>query len=620
MTTQFRRFEWLNAGIRVWSIGLATSWMGAQAGFNEASFSPLAVGNRPTTPVIADVNRDGIADIIVAVEGDNGLAVLLGRPEGGFQPAQGSPFPAGKSPSSIAVADLDGDSMLDVVAVNRGSNHLTVLLGDGLGGFRALGRSVPVGNLPHAVRIADFNQDGKPDIALANFLATTVTILLGDGSGTFAEAPGSPMEVGANPWGLAIGDFDGDGALDFAVTSRADNSVSAWLNAGEGRFVLVGEPIPLAEQPLEVTAGDWNRDGMLDLLIAEPWSGSITSLLGDGTGKFLRPNGGTVPVDGWYPWMVGVADVNLDGHLDAIFANVTGSLSVLAGNGVGGFMPTEGSPITQPQLVNSVAVGDLNGDGAPDLVGCGLNFGLSLWLNDIVPFALEVIAPTVVLESEGVARIKLRRTLDLDRDYSVLVSTRDGTARAGVDYTAIKVRVLFSPGQVEQEVSIPLVNDDWGGVARYFEVEFGDASHSGRLPWPLRVEVRDDDPPETIKVWLEIGGEVYGSMSLREQLRTIRFTARRTGGIDSTRRVTVHYKVYGYVNEYSGPGLGFIPAEAARLGIDFETSSVEGEFQFGPGITENSIEVTLLDDFEPDGLRSLRFQLQSSEIAMESAP
>src|SRR5258708_38305198 len=100
-----------------------------------ATATQIAVGKGPTTVVIADFNRDGKPDIAVANGADGTVTILLGDGKGKFTEAKGSPFPAGHSPSDICVADFNGDGILDLAFANHEQKSLTVLLGDGHGGF-----------------------------------------------------------------------------------------------------------------------------------------------------------------------------------------------------------------------------------------------------------------------------------------------------------------------------------------------------------------------------------------------------------------------------------------------------------------------------------------------------
>ncbi len=129
-----------------------------------------------------------------------------------FAQAPGSPFTVGLIPKSVAVGDFNLDGTPDLAAANSISNDVTVLLGNGTGGFApAPGSPFAVGSGPYSIAVGDFNLDGKPDLATANSNSGNVTVLLGNGAGGFAAAPGSPFAVGVAPLSIVVGDFNLDG-------------------------------------------------------------------------------------------------------------------------------------------------------------------------------------------------------------------------------------------------------------------------------------------------------------------------------------------------------------------------------------------------------------------------
>ena len=136
---------------------------------------PLRTGE-PWFAAVADLNRDGSADIVVTHHDQSALTVMIGDGRGGFTEAGGSPFDFGVSLFKLIVADVDRDATMDVVATIGDS--LRVLLGDGRGAFKQA-VSIPVG--PGAWRIAeaDLNADGAIDVVTSNSEANSVSVLLG---------------------------------------------------------------------------------------------------------------------------------------------------------------------------------------------------------------------------------------------------------------------------------------------------------------------------------------------------------------------------------------------------------------------------------------------------------
>src|SRR5206468_1983710 len=112
----------------------------------------------------------------------------------------------------------------DLAVANAGSSNVTILLGNGMGGFaQPAGSPVGAGSGSRSVVVGDFNLDGKPDLAVANINSNNVTILLGNGMGGFAQPAGSPVAAGTSPFSVVVRDLNLDGKPDLAVT---DGSVS----------------------------------------------------------------------------------------------------------------------------------------------------------------------------------------------------------------------------------------------------------------------------------------------------------------------------------------------------------------------------------------------------------
>ena len=329
---------------------------------------PFPTGTTPVSVAKADFNGDGIPDLAIANINGNNVTVLLGNGSGGFTAALGSPFTVGTNPYSVAVGDFNGDGFPDLATANQGSNNVTVLLGNGLGGFTAaLGSPIAAGSYPISVAVGDFNGDGVQDLAVADRIDNTITVLLGNGSGGFAPATSSPFAAGTTPWSLVVGDFNGDGVLDLAV-ANAGGFVSVFLGNGLAGFSAgPGSPFTVGVHLLCLAVGDFNGDGFQDLATADANNNNVIVLLGNGLGGFTGAAGGSLPA-GTSARSVAVGDFNGDGIPDlAVAGELTNDLIVMLGNGLGGFTAITGSPFATGVEPTSVAVGDFTGDGIEDV-------------------------------------------------------------------------------------------------------------------------------------------------------------------------------------------------------------------------------------------------------------
>ena len=307
-------------------------------GFIAAAGSPFSFGAGPIAIAVGDWDGSGTSDLALANSntGANSVTILKGNTTGGFT-TSGAPVQVGTVPVAIATGDLRGDPTLDLAVANQNSNDVTILENfGGLGVFVPFGSPIPVGTTPVALAVGDFNGDAKLDIAVANFGAGppgTVTILLGNGLGGFTPATGSPVAVGTGPFSIAVGDLNEDGRLDLAVANNASNNVTVLLSSGAGTFSqAAGSPIPVATGPRSVVARDLNRDGRLDLAVANFGSDNVTVLLGNGAGGFGSAATITVaPGDG--PSSVAGGDLNGDGKEDLVVANTnTNNVTILLNN------------------------------------------------------------------------------------------------------------------------------------------------------------------------------------------------------------------------------------------------------------------------------------------------
>ena len=321
---------------------------GGNGTFSPGPQSPFTVnggilsGSVPTAIAVGDLNADGRPDLAItnipinpltviggAITGHVGgaVAVLLGNADGSFSGA-GNFGTAADLPSSVAIADLNGDGKRDLAIANLNSGNVSVLLGNGSGTLfpPALGSPFDVGTRPASIAAADLNSDGKVDLAVASADDNAVAILMGLGNGSFIRNPNSPVHVGVRPVSVKLADLDGDGKLDLAAADLNDGKVSVSLGDGSGTFPTV-QDYPVGRYPTSLAVADFNRDGKPDLAAASNQSHMVSVLAGNGNGTFKPARHVSVRGD---PQSIAVADFDGNNQPDIVSANLTGgSVEVL---------------------------------------------------------------------------------------------------------------------------------------------------------------------------------------------------------------------------------------------------------------------------------------------------
>ncbi len=324
--------------------------------------SPVSVGSSPTGIAHGDFNNDTKEDLVVANQGANNVSVLLGDGLGGFSAATN--FGTGTSPYAVAIGNFDANANVDLVVVNSGSNNVSILLGDGMGSFGSP-TNFGVGISPISVTVGNFNADSNADLAVANFggfFAGTVSVLLGTGTGTFG--PATNFGVRTQPSSVVTGEFNGDMNTDLAVANFGSNNVSILTGLGNGSFTSAPN-VNVGLGPVAVIVADYNTDGKSDLAVANYNGDSVSVRLGTGTATFTNaPNvlAGTNPIS------LSSVDLSGDGKPDLSIANSgANDVRVLFNDGNANFGIGFGSSTfgvgTGP---NALAVADFNGDGRLD--------------------------------------------------------------------------------------------------------------------------------------------------------------------------------------------------------------------------------------------------------------
>lgn len=539
-------------------------------GDGTGNFGPakeIFIGYEPLSVVARDFNKDGKPDLAIAVSGSNSVAILTGNGAGGFSAPKY--FGTSVSPSALAVGDFNKDGELDLVSTHSNADLVSVLTGDDTGGFAtarteiswgakvasadfngdgrpdlampansvwvsppivevrlnngAGGLSSPayyqVSRTPQSILINDLNHDGKVDLIVGHVAG--LSVLFGNGTGQF-----SPATSIAAPTGYGVitgGDFNGDNNFDLAMLSNNTNAnLAIMLGNGTGGF---GPPsnIASATDPVSLATGDFNGDGKLDLVMSNGY-GTVTIMLGDGGGGFTQAPYSPVTVsrtNAYDTIYITTGDLNKDGLIDLITANTeVNSLSVLLNSGSGFQSALTVSPGTSPK---AVMVGDFNDDGNPDLVAVVNNKlgNISVLTGD----GLGNFAPPVFFVAGGSSADLVVRDFNGDGKPDLAV--------AGTPITSANITLLLNTFKIQPCLSVEDV-----------QVAEGNAGSSS-LVFTVSLSAAQSEP------------------------------------------VKVNY---------------FLRENTAKSGVDYQP--VSGRLVFAPGVTQQAITVPIisdaLDEFDED--------------------
>jgi hypothetical protein len=217
---------------------LAVTLPSAYGQFTPSGTSPIALGTGAVSTITGDFNGDHILDLAITNSGSSNITILLGDGHGGFTATAGGPITVGAGPVDIVVGKFNADQILDLAVIT--SSGVAVLLGDGTGNFTVTANPLPAGFAYTALAVGDFNSDGNLDVVSCKYAA--VTLLLGNGQGSLTA---SATTIPAPCQSIALSDLNGDGKLDFVTADG--NVVSIELGNGAGFFnSAAGSPFPTA--------------------------------------------------------------------------------------------------------------------------------------------------------------------------------------------------------------------------------------------------------------------------------------------------------------------------------------------------------------------------------------
>ena len=330
-------------------------------GRGDGTFQParsVSISGDTAGLAAGDLNHDGKADLVTSNLFD--AVVVLGNGDGTFQPEQD--FETGLGPVVVTLGDLNGDHNLDVITGNTQccGESISVLLGNGDGTLQAH-REYFVTS-PTFVTTGDLNHDGKLDVvAVTTYYSDTVSVFFGNGDGTLQNR--TDYAASAFPYGIAIGDFNGDGKEDMAVAS--EDGVAILSQQGRNGFAVRAD-YATPDFPNGIAVADFNGDGRPDLVTANYFY-TASVLFQDANGAFRQRMDFDASFDST---TVVTADFNGDGNPDFAAGDGSNGVAIFLGNGDGTFQSKVDYPDGGSFL--SPLVADFNNDGKLDLAAAGV--------------------------------------------------------------------------------------------------------------------------------------------------------------------------------------------------------------------------------------------------------
>ena len=361
---------------------------GGNAGFKPGSFAlkmDVVASLDPARVTAGDIDGDGKNDLIVASSGSTTISILRNQSKIGS--LDFAPHVDILTPSSlnygVCTGDIDGDGKLDMVSVGTLGNTLSLFKNTSIPGVISFATRIDIatGASPFDVAIRDIDKDGRPDIIVANNGANSISVFRNTGNaGNFSFANRVDFASGAEPISIAFGDIDSDGSEDIAVANPRSRTISLFRNTSTPGMIALASKVDFTpgRNPFMVVVGDLDMDGKPDMASVNYFDYTVSVFLNTSIGNNFSFSGKADFSAPSSPQSIAIGDMDGDGKPDIAVAKYSGNNSILRNKSAVGVIAFDAQvEYGSPAYTDGIVLADFDGDGKADMA-VGNDYGTNL--------------------------------------------------------------------------------------------------------------------------------------------------------------------------------------------------------------------------------------------------